>query len=308
VALRVVWPAEEIEEKPFIETLLHQKAFAEAPEDVQLLVYSGIQKKPSPEIFAVARSKHSARRVLLHLSDEKLRHQNQLYSSFDLVIRNYFDPRLAWRSNVFAFPLGWTSGFGSLLPAQERPVEFVWSFLGATKGDRELMVESFRQVGPSYQHFSSGWNAHDQLVPQQVREIYEKSVFGLCPPGNAHLDTFRVMEVLEAGAIPVTKKFLGRDLFRYTFGDHPFLVAETWADAASEVQNIANNPQALHAKRTETRSWYQRYRAQLFSDFAMLVLGDTRVRQAKPYSLQRSALFDIGLQLRFWHEFKRYGR
>jgi len=91
-------------------------------------------------------------------------------------------------------------------------VEFVWSFLGATKGDRELMVESFRQVGPSYQHFSSGWNAHDQLVPQQVREIYEKSVFGLCPPGNAHLDTFRVMEVLEAGAIPVTKKFLGRDL------------------------------------------------------------------------------------------------
>jgi len=254
----------------------------------------------------VAEQKSETRKVLLHLSDEKLRHRNTIYSQFDLVIRNYFDPRLSWRRNVVFFPLGWTSEYGQERAAQAKHSDFLWSFIGATKGERRLMVDAFLRLQPSFTHFSSGWNSVDQVAPARVRDIQEISIFALCPPGNAHLDTFRVMEALEAGAIPVVTKFLGRDYFRYTFGNHPFVVARNWQEAAERVTNILANSATLALKKKEVTAWYQSYRARLFSDFEGLIFANESVRRNDLYRIQRSARFDLDLQYRIWRKFRRF--
>lgn len=273
----------------------------------EVILYSRIERSASPELLDHLNSQGAQRRVLFHLSDEKLRHRNSIYSRFDVVIRNYFDPRVAWRKNVVFLPLGWTAAFSEPIRRSGEAPRHGWSFCGAVKADRETMVKVFDSIPQGFHYFSTGWDSPDQIAPEIVRDIYEDSIFVLCPQGNAHVDTFRVMEALQAGAIPVTTRFLGRDFFRYTFGDHPFIVEKTWQEAAARVKSIMTNPDEALAYRKRVQVWYQDYLNNLVVTVGDVISGRVPVRQVRDRNRHVAASrFDLKLLVSITWRFRRY--
>ncbi len=270
-----------------------------------VLVYFGLQREPSAKIVEFLEDV-AGNKVLVHLSDGKLRHRRGIYSRFSVVFRNYFDPRLSFRRNVFQLPLGWTHSFSGSR-ASLRPSQHLWSFCGADKADRRIMLDSFASLDGGFVHIASGWDSHDQLAPAEMRKIYEGSTFVLCPQGNAHVDTFRVMEALQSGSVPVTVKFLGKDFFRYTFGNHPFIVANDWGHAAGLVADFRDKPNEARALREKVARWYDGYVTDLSLDIAAIGRGERRRGLRSPFlKIQRNAAIDIVLQARVALRFRKY--
>jgi len=57
----------------------------------------------------------------------------------------------------------------------------------------------------------------------------------------------------------VVTTFLGRDYFRYSFGNHPFVVAKSWIDAVKKVEKLLEDPGARETQRGKVGAWYQTY-------------------------------------------------
>lgn len=297
-------------EEAFLTELLRAGSNPKETSVAEIFVYSGIQRKTAPALLKALEKPTRYTRVLLHLSDEKLRHDRGAYRKFDLVVRNYYDPRLLWRRNVVFIPLGWTESFGGEPDRGLSSRHYLWAFCGAVKGDRKKMVEIFAGVPEGWSYFSSGWNSSDQLASDEVRDLYANSHFVLCPGGNAHYDTFRVMEALQAGAVPVIVRFLGRDFMKYTFGEHPFLVADSWADAAVQVRALHEDRDQLRQRQIIVQTWYEKYRSSLESALSDLLSQPSprNIRRYRALTISRLASLDLPLVLRVFFKFRKFRR
>ena len=97
----------------------------------------------------------------------------------------------------------------------------------------------------------------DYIPPSKYAELMQESIFAPCPKGRA-LDTFRIYEALESGAIPVielndgfAQKYLPPHYF-----DSPMLFVENWEDAPAAMMALVKDSTALLARQNATRTWY----------------------------------------------------
>ena len=67
-----------------------------------------------------------------------------------------------------------------------------------------------------------------------ICKIYSNTKFAPCPFGYVNPDTFRIMESLESGCIPIVLKFRSLDYYQNIFGDHPFILVNDWTEAKSK--------------------------------------------------------------------------
>jgi hypothetical protein len=91
-----------------------------------------------------------------------------------------------------------------------------------------------------------------------------------CPAGN-NVETFRIYEALEAGAIPILVKEGGQDAFFTWLGRWlPLLAASSWQNAAEIIFTLKSKPEV-----------YEQYRSQLMIAWEVMK-GDARkaVREA----------------------------
>ena len=117
------------------------------------------------------------------------------------------------------------------------------------------------------------------------------------------------MEALQAGAIPVTTTFLGRDFFQYTFGKHPFIVARDWSAAASTIGEIMSDSQRAMTYRLEVRQWYQEYLKRLTLGVREAIhVGATGGQSFLDYPARKLARWDVLLMAYVWLRFRRYRR
>ena len=121
------------------------------------------------------------------------------------------------------------------------------------------MAKQMERLTPHFAHYTSGWLSNDMLTVEQVCEVYAKTQVVPCPMGNINPDSFRIMEALENGSIPVLKRFYGYDIAKYTFGDHPFIVGADWADCARIVGKLVRDPDQYRVRAQAVESWYRRF-------------------------------------------------
>lgn len=225
--------------------------------------------------------------VLLHLSGERLPPVAGTYDRARAVMRSYYDPRLPG-AHVYTLPLGFKSGLmhgQDAKPSSERA--YAWFFAGQPKNHRAQMVAALASFAPHKLHLTSGWSAADALGIDSMRAYLGESVFVPCPFGNVNPDSFRIMEALEFGAIPVCLRFMGVDYYRYVFGDHPFLVADDWASAAVSMRGLFADRSALDAKQARVRGWYADFKRDLADDVRAIVDGRTDRVASKQFAYQR---------------------
>jgi GR25 family glycosyltransferase involved in LPS biosynthesis len=219
--------------------------------------------------------------VLLHMSDEFGRDLVKgLYDhpAVKHVFRNY------WRGDLAAFgtdkvtvlPLGYANG-RSQPEGAPTPVfadrDLVWSFAGSA--DRVGRVDFLKQLHgaqPYVEALKEGWSAPHAQDSAAYRSTLLRSKFVPCLRGAKALESFRVYEALEAGAIPVyvpSESNGCADEFREMYGlAHPFLAVPSWSEAAQVLPRLAANPAVMEEHRGRVSSWWSAKKAEVAKKIA----------------------------------------
>ncbi len=157
---------------------------------------------------------------LVHVSDEWLNDDLQPYyfSMCKFVYRNYYKYLpIDLQSKVTPMALGYKYGFwngidvDAKVQKMRKPVNertYVWSFAGAVRDNRVSALQAMErqdihphkvvvEQGNSFNSVQTG------LGTPEYRDLMCDSIFVLCPIGNWNIDSFRIYEALECGAIPI---------------------------------------------------------------------------------------------------------
>jgi|DEB0MinimDraft_3_1074331.scaffolds.fasta_scaffold19420_2 hypothetical protein len=184
------------------------------------------------------------------LSDENLREPMEYLHDPNcaFVARNYFHPFYHRHPKLTVFGLGYKKGFSEcsteIKKFEDR--KYDWCFAGSLHDDmRRSAVEQLKSYSTNFKtHFCSGFNAADGLSTEEYRELLNNSKFALCPQGQDSMDSFRIYEALEAGAIPITLKHTEQIKVEPSywhavfFGTEkiPFVIENDWADVVKRIK------------------------------------------------------------------------
>ena len=199
---------------------------------------------------------------LIHLCDEWEADSTDHYKLAKIVLKNYY--RNVNADNVMFFPLGWSMTFPHTLPIKSTwDRQHTWSFSGTIAGPKRIdMVKSMINVPNGRHWFRPHWedwgapNKH-ALTPVQLADLYNNSLFVPCPTGNHNIDSFRVTEALQMGALPIVEK---SDYWTNLYGeDHPLIEIENWDDAPGTIKHLMSNMRSLDIQRALAYTWWIRY-------------------------------------------------
>lgn len=220
---------------------------------------------------------------LIHLSDEYLDDDTSCYYSpaLQTVFRNYISPLHLRHPKVVHFGIGYRNQLDlpspSAPPTPASPRPLVWSFAGyLKKSDRTLICNLFKVFQPYAIHETTGFNA-GILSPTDYAAQLLQSTFVLCPVGNCSLDTFRLYEACEAGAIPVTLytnvnqpyvRFLQHYWsILFQTKDLPFIIAHSWEENVQRLKFYLTHPDALRDLQIRCRRFWLHYKESLAHQF-----------------------------------------
>ena len=201
---------------------------------------------------------------LFHRADEAYDGGYEAYSNFRGVFRTYwssiFDPRCIMQLPLGFFTHGLLGGMSDRRAA-ERP--FLWSFLGqGGKTTRPDMLKALANIGPSFVHITDR-GAVQPLGGGQYKQILCDSVFVPCCMGNVNLESSRIYEALECGAVPILEKRISLDYFRELLGNHPMPSFVSWKQAARFMLAIQHDRAAQDELLLRCSRWWAVYKRDL---------------------------------------------
>ena len=242
------------------------------------LVVDSFLNWADPAYYPQFRGKNA---FLLREPDEYFRDVSGIYTNFCGVFRMHYSGVFR-RERVMPVPLGYVNGRGRQSepkPASQR--KYVWSMLGMiNKSTRPDAVRALLPVEPVYWYASDGWtpgaataanNERRDQPAASYQKLLSESAFCPSPMGNVMQETNRPFEALEAGAIPLLERRWLMDAHRSLLGNHPLPTFPNWKMAASFVQSMWNDKQALDQLQAECLSWWQSYKANLTAEAVAFV-------------------------------------
>jgi hypothetical protein len=227
-----------------------------------LVICDRLEELSSPYLSEVRRV---ATVGLLHTGDRRYRARLVAYPSFAWVWRTYHHTALTDLA-LRQLPLGPAAfpvlGFDPTPMALRRPVErsATWSFVGELTTSGVAMLDAFGLVEGGHQDVVSSVPTNGSGPPPRdpARElaVLADSVFAPCPMGRVHLESSRIYDALEVGAIPIVERRRWLDYFGALLGDHPLPTARSWTDAADYVRRMLADQHALGALQHDVLTWW----------------------------------------------------
>jgi hypothetical protein len=201
---------------------------------------------------------------LIHLQDECYEIGVEAYKHFRGVFRGFWSG--IFRPNhVMILPIGYNMGMRGITepkPAAQR--QYLWSFAGQVdKSSRPEMVRALADLQPSFLLATDSLDANaKRLSNWECAELLRNSKFAPSPMGNANIESYRVYEALEAGAIPIVERRLTLDYYHRLLGDHPLPTVRSWREARELIDNLARRPGDANLLQERCVTWWARYKAQ----------------------------------------------
>ena len=173
--------------------------------------------------------------------------------------KQQFDDRT--RFIPFFYPPTTRTAFGRVDEDVARPLR--WSFAGqVTHSRRRLAVAALSEVPNGLLTQTPGFAKG--LKPADYLRQLALSESAPCPSGTSTLDSFRVYEALEAGAVPILDTHCpieGGDGAEYwnklLGGDHPLPMIDQWDDVGRVINDIHDQWPMISFK---ARAWWQQYK------------------------------------------------
>lgn len=240
---------------------------------------------------------------LLHVGDKRYRSRLGAYVAFAFVWRTYYHSGLrdlAVRqlplgpADVDASVAGGVSSPASLRPPMERL--YNWSYVGPRDPGSEPMLDALRLVDGGHVRVLDDNGAAAQADVDRVAVLAD-SVLAPCPSVDRHLETSRIYDALELGAIPVIERRRRFDYFGELLGDHPLPTVRAWEDAPDLLRRLLADQARLAGLHERVMTWWAGHKRELAltlqSDVDRCLAGDL-VKSAidfdRPAPLWRSHL------------------
>jgi len=205
--------------------------------------------------------------IIFHLSDEKLNMDCCYYDNAQHIFRHYYNDKIN-DLNITTLPLGFASGYmndtNNINLLNERDI--LITFIGQVKSDRQDLINNLNDINNKFLYLTTQWDCPTALSPNEVIEIYKRTIFVPCPMGWNHPDSHRIFEALEWGCIPIIKKYNGIDYFKYIFGEHPLPVLDDWSKIKDLMDELKNNELLL-----KINKWYKNYMNTLSENISKIV-------------------------------------
>lgn len=211
---------------------------------------------------------------VLHLSDEFGSDDIRFYESPGVshVFRNYARPDIpaAAAAKVQILPLGPASG---RVAAPEAAPSFadrphVWSFVGSMdRPGRTEALEALAGVTPHCLKTKASWDSPYVAQGAEYVELLRASKFVPCLRGSCALESFRLYEALEHGAIPFFVSAESAhgfvDEYAQVLGTHPILGFGSWQEAAAMLPQLVANPAVMETHRQTLQTWWAKKKQEL---------------------------------------------
>jgi hypothetical protein len=206
--------------------------------------------------------------TILHLSDEFGRDPIDFYRSPSVkhVFRNYPRADLPL-DKVSLLPLGYANGRATTneIPAfKDRP--YTWSFAGSMdRHGREQILQQLKHVEPHLLETKETWSHPAKLDAKDYTTLLQKTKFVPCVAGFRALESYRLYEALEQGAIPVIVPDgpEGRDTYVDVLGKHPILTFPSWEKVVAILPILVNNPAKMEEHKQQVMTWWSAKKAEL---------------------------------------------
>jgi len=221
-----------------------------------IIIFSCNTEEPSKEVWQVVKwyEESNTPYCLLHLSDERCVFNPSYYKNAKHVWRSYGHSKYNL-PNVSIVPLGFQSGFMN----EDRELHYERnlniSFAGSIKQDRQYMVDQIKEVEYTFVKSLSQFNDPRGLPINGMIELYKNTLLVPCPMGWSHVDSFRIMEALEWGAIPVIKN-CDREYFDSIYPENPFLKVDDWAEMKLFLENDLTNRRTCIKNTFNYYTWF----------------------------------------------------
>ena len=224
-----------------------------------------------PAYFAQFKGKNA---FLLRQPDEYYRDvTTSVYANFCGVIRIHYAGAFR-RERVMHVPVGYNRGQGRRSepkPASQR--KYAWAMLGQmNKATRPDVMMALLPVKPAYWYASDGCtpgaaiaasNESRNQSTADYQELLAESAFSPSPMGNVSQETSRPFGALESGSIPLLERRWSMDAHRHLLGNHPLPTFSDWKKAASFVESMWADKQALDQLQAECLGWWENYKKNL---------------------------------------------
>jgi GR25 family glycosyltransferase involved in LPS biosynthesis len=236
-------------------------------EGIPLVIYQRIPHKDVGGLYrTIVEMFESAGKqlILLHLSDEFGTDDISFYNSraIKAVIRNYWRPNLP--SNVYLVPLGYANGRGAKhmppSPAfKDRANIFMFSG-SLDRVGRDEALKKLTVLQPNDIHVREKWSDAEPQNAQAYNTSMRNAKFVPCFRGSKALESFRVYEALEHGAIPIyvpqESTSACVDEFKEQFGQNPLLGFPSWEVATNMLPKLAANTEVMEKHRLVLQKWW----------------------------------------------------
>ena len=224
--------------------------------------------------FASGLEKMGKKMTILHLSDEFSSDPIDFYKSSAVkrVIRNYFRPNLPMEK-VDIIPLGYAVSRGPVsgtTPAfNDRP--YLWSFAGSMdRPFRSQAIQALERTGNFKLAERLNWSDPAKLNSNEYNQLNQQTKFVPCFSGAGSLESYRLYEAIEQGAIPIYVPN-GVDTYAEVLGKHPILSFPSWEKAAELLPVLAQNAPVMEDHRRILASWWQGKKAEFKSRLQTVV-------------------------------------
>jgi hypothetical protein len=224
--------------------------------------------------------------ILVHVSDELFSGGYSMYQYFDQVIR-WNHSYLADVEGILTIPLGYPNGTSQTTrSAHDRP--FIWSFVGQIKASRRAMLAAFKTLEPNFFFGTDSFfnPTGKKLSKAEFDAKLADSVFSPCPMGNTTIDTCRVYESLEHGAIPIVESRISLNYYANLFGPNPIPVFSSWPEARRFVEQTYADHSRLLALQSEVLGWWEQHKAKVSAEVRAAVLGPSHAAALRQYALK----------------------
>jgi hypothetical protein len=241
---------------PWLRFLLgdHAGDIVEDPESTLVLPSSLIvcERPDRLRRETLERARRAATVGLVHLGDARYRARLQAYRSFAVVWRTYYHSALSGLG-VRQLPLGPVAvaevTHEPRPEARKPPCErsYTWSVTGPLTSRGLAAVEVFRAVDGG----AAGLDPDTRAV-----DILGESTFVPCATDGVHLESHRIYDALEMGAIPIVEHRRHFDYFTLLFGEHPLPSVRSWDQARDLVAGLLDDRAALAALQSRVVEWW----------------------------------------------------
>ena len=204
--------------------------------------------------------------TILHLSDEFSTDPVDFYQSpaVKRVVRNYARPGLPM-DKVEYIPLGYAKGRqGTTEPTptfSER--KYIWSFAGSMdRNGRDSALQALKRTGDCLIADRARWSDEPKMNAEAYKAMLRDSKFVPCFKGSFALESYRLYEALEQGAIPVYVPE-GTDTYVDVLDKNPILSFPSWDKVAELLPVLAQNTQVMEEHRQSLQTWWVSKKAEV---------------------------------------------